>query len=151
MLPIIGGGNDLGRRLDLTSNADERDAMISAMAAQVEERPADEAIALDLARILWGFDRRREALDALVAASDRMPGSQAIEAQALRYFERLHDDRGRVEYLTRRYEAAPTRSDLGWQLVDGLMRQDRVTEALEIGERILADLDREQQAAAGLN
>ena len=41
----------LERRLDLTSDADERDEMLARMASQVAERPADEAAA-DLAHAL---------------------------------------------------------------------------------------------------
>lgn len=141
----------LERRLDLASDADERDAMITSARERCEQRPADEAAALDLGRMLWGFDRRRAAIDALIAASTRIPGSQALERETLAYLERLRDERGRVAFLERRLELSPERQDLAWELVDGLMRQDRLSDGLELAERVLADLDDDERGGRWLD
>lgn len=105
-------GEILLRRLALVKSPAEQEAMIQAARKRLEKAPSDEAAALDLARILSGFELPREALAALQDAGRRGLNTERIEKQVLELFDRLHDEPGREAYLARRIREQPERKDL---------------------------------------
>lgn len=120
----------VSRRLAMVEAEDERQAMIQEARKKVAARPRDEAAVLDLAQMLSGFGHRREALDVLVEAGRRLPGSAAVEKQTLELFDALHDDRGREQYLAGLLAAQPDRQDLALLHVKTLFVLGRKDDAL---------------------
>ncbi len=118
------------RRLAMVESQQEREAMIRDARQRVDRRPRDEAAVLDLAQILAGLQFRRKALQVLLEGGKRIPKSEQIEKQTLEMLDRLRDDVGREEYLTRRIEAQPHRDDLMLELVKTLYVLERPEEAL---------------------
>ncbi len=131
----------LRRRARLVSSAKERDAMLDAARKRSAERPQDESAALDLARLLSGFERHREALAGLRKAGERLPASARLEKEILAMFERLRDERGRSSYLEARSAAFPDRHDLVESRVRSLYVLGRKQKAREVLEGLLEKLD----------
>ena len=106
----------LRRRIALVDSDAEREAMVDSarerLAASLPGHPNHEAAVLDLARLLAGFERRRDALDVLLEGGEACPSSARIEKEVLDLFDRLRDGRARERYLASRLAAAPDRSDL---------------------------------------
>jgi len=106
----------LRRRIALVDSDAEREAMVDSarerLAASLPGHPNHEAAVLDLARLLAGFERRRDALEVLLEGSEACPSSTRIEKEVLDLFDRLRDGLAREEYLAGRLAAAPDRLDL---------------------------------------
>ncbi len=102
----------LRRRIALVTDAKERHSMIDQARQRLAARQDSPVAVLDLARLLEGFEMRRDALDVLLDASPRLPESPHIENATLALFDVLRDDRGRAEYLAKRLELQPNRDDL---------------------------------------
>ena len=134
------------RRLSLLHTKVERERMIAEASKRVEDRPNDEAAALDLAQILTGLQHRRRALDVLTAAGTRLPNSEAIERQTLDLFDRLHDERLKQDYLKQRLEHQPNRRDLALLRIKSLFQIARGEEAQEQWEKLLEDVPAAEQA-----
>ena len=133
----------LQRRLALVEDSKEREAMIASAKDQVKKKPTNEAAVLDLARLMIGLQRRREALDELLASSKRLPKSVAIEKQILDLLDRLHDEHGRVKYLAERVKAQPERQDLQIALIRSQYQLARRKEAEALWKKLSAKLNKE--------
>ncbi|REK46946.1 MAG: hypothetical protein DWQ46_05485 [Planctomycetota bacterium] len=132
----------LHRLLALVEAREEREQMIAAARAKVDEHPRDEAAVLDLAQILAGFEFRRESLAVLLAAEDRLPHSEAIERRTLALFDRLRDDKGRAEYLSRRLQQQPQRQDLAFENIKSLYLSGQRDKAQAAWDDLASGLDR---------
>jgi len=133
------------RRLALVRSQPERDSMIASARQRVAQRPRDEAAAIDLAQMLAVFELRRDALQVLLEAGQRMPDSSEIEQRTLELLDRLRDYRGREQYVAGRLEQQPDRSDLLVLHVKTLYLLGRSDEGLtELKEAVegLSDVDR---------
>lgn len=114
------------RRIALVTSEPERTAMIEAASRKVAARPKDEAASIDLAELLIGFERRREALGELLEAGRKIPTSEQIEKLTLMLLDRLRDERARQSYLAERIKAFPNRADLlSMQIKSLLLTGDR--------------------------
>ncbi|MHC4201285.1 MAG: tetratricopeptide repeat protein, partial [Planctomycetota bacterium] len=106
----------LRRRMALVESEAERETIVRSARAAVAESPPGhpnhEAAVLDLAELLAGFERRRDALKILLDAGRAAPGSVRIEQTVLDLFDRLRDERGREKYLAGRIRHAPDRAEL---------------------------------------
>ncbi|HBP19450.1 MAG TPA: hypothetical protein DEA08_16885, partial [Planctomycetes bacterium] len=129
----------LRRRARLISSAKERESLVKQARADWE-REQTPAKALDLARLLSGFDRRREALDVIVAASRKLPQVRRLEQEALALFDRLRDERGRIAYLEERLEREPERLDLAEQRMRSLFQLGRNAAAQKALDEVVAKL-----------
>lgn len=110
----------LSRRLALVGTDAERDAMLQAQRALVAAQPDAPAPVRDLARMLAGFDRKREALDCLREASLRNPDASPLVQDALELFDRLNDQRGKEAFLAALLQARPQRHDLALMRIKAL-------------------------------
>jgi len=128
------------RRLALIDNSAARDEVIRKARQRVKDNPRSEAAVLDLAQALVGFQRRREALKVLLAGQERITASQAIERRILELYDRLRDERGRLEYLDARIKSLPERTDLRVARVKSRFALARNEEALAEFEKIVANL-----------
>jgi len=138
----------VARRLALVKSQAERDAMVAAARRRVAERPRDEAAVLDLAEMLSGFQLRRDALDALLAAGRELPKSAEIERRTLDLFDRLRDEHGRQKYLAERIAAQPDRDDLVLMQVKTLYLLGRSGEARAGMAKLVKDAAPAERAAA---
>ncbi len=130
----------LRRRVALVTDAAERQRLIDTARERWSARPDHVAAVLELARLLEGFEQRREALDVLIAAGQRQPHSQPIETFTLDLFDALRDERGRVAYLEARLQQQPERDDLTDKLARSLFLLGRRDEAVLILQPRLAPL-----------
>ena len=135
------------RRIALVESEAERDAMVRRARERVRRHPKDEAAALDLARTLAGFQRRTEALEALLEAGRRIPDSIEIEKEILGLFDLLYDEKGREAYLAQRIQAMPGRTDLRGRHVLSLFLLGRREEARRALETMLEPLDADARVA----
>ncbi|MDX1563882.1 MAG: PQQ-binding-like beta-propeller repeat protein [Phycisphaeraceae bacterium] len=133
-------GEVLRRRLGLVDSESKRQAMID-RARQTLKQRGDETAVIDLAQTLMSFDRRREALEELLRWESKLPTSKAIEETTLSLFDRLRDDRGKQDYLSRRIERFPTRNDLLQMHVKSLFRTGQTTEAHAAFEKLFERLE----------
>lgn len=143
-------GEIVARRLTLVKTQAERDTMLAAVRKRVADQPSDEAAAIDLAEMLAGFQLRREALAALLEAGARLPKSAQIEQRTLDLFDRLRDERGREEYLSRRIKANPGRDDLLLLRIKGLFLLGRSADARAALAKPLAKATPADRVAATL-
>ncbi|MGE0712863.1 MAG: PQQ-binding-like beta-propeller repeat protein [Planctomycetota bacterium] len=129
----------LRRRARLITSAAEREGLVqAARAAWKSERTPTRA--LDLARLLAGFDRHREALDVLLEASEALPDVRQLEQETLALFDRLRDERARIDYLAKRLAHDPSRQDLAEQRMRSLFLLGRNAEAQRALDALLAQL-----------
>jgi len=131
----------LHRRTALVKSDAEREAMLAAARARGQAAPGDESAVLELAQLLTAFEFRREALDGLIAAAQRIPGSEKIEKTALELFDRLRDERGREAFLAGRLRAAPDRRDLALARTRSLFMLNRRADALAVFDPLSAQLE----------
>ena len=131
----------LHRRTALVKSDAERDAMLGAARARWKAAPGDESAALEVAQLLAAFEFRREALDLLLDAARRIPGSEKIEKTALELFDRLRDERGREAFLADRLRTSPDRQDLALARTRSLFLLNRRSEALAVFDALAAKLD----------
>ena len=122
----------LHRRTALVKTDAEREAMLATARARWKAAPGDESAALEVAQLLAAFEFRREALDILLDAARRIPGSEKIEKTALELFDRLRDERGREAFLADRQRASPERDDLAIARTRSLFLLNRRAEALAL-------------------
>ena len=134
------------RRLTLVRSTEARQTMIAAARAELAKRPNDEAAVLDLAQILTGLQRRREALDVLLEAGERLPRSESIERQTLALLDRLHDSQKKEEFLAARLKQFPARQDLALDRVKLLYELGRSTDAQKLWDQLVLALDESAQA-----
>ena len=120
----------LHRRTALVKTDAEREAMLATARARWKAAPGDESAALEVAQLLAAFEFRREALDILLDAARRIPGSEKIEKTALELFDRLRDERGRETFLAERQRTSPEREDLVLARARSLFLLNRRGEAL---------------------
>ncbi len=132
----------LRRRLALVTRPESRKAMLDACRKRVDDNPESEAACVDLARVLVGFSRRREALDVLREGGRRIPASRRIEEETLALFDRLCDERGRALYLDERIKQFPGRRDLVDMQVKSLFIVGRTEKAKEVFQKLIEDLPR---------
>jgi hypothetical protein len=129
----------LRRRARLISSSKEREALVAAgRAAWTKDKSP--AKALDLARLLSGFDRFREALEVLLEASAALPQVANLEKECLALFDRLRDEHGRIAYLDKRLEVNPKRLDLAEQRMHSLFMLGRSTQAQKALDGLIAPL-----------
>ncbi len=131
----------LHRRTALVKSDAERETMLAAARARWKAAPGDESAALEVAQLLTAFEFRREALDILLDAATRIPGSEKIEKTALELFDRLRDERGREAFLAARLRAAPDRLDLALACTRSLFVLNRRDEALAIFDPLAEKLE----------
>jgi outer membrane protein assembly factor BamB len=144
-------GEIVRRRLALVNAEKDRTALIEAASQKLAARPKDEAANLELAEVLIGFERRREALAVLLAAGRAIPASQRIEKLTLALIDRLRDERARQAYLAQRVKAFPDRADLLMLEVKSLLLTgDRAT-AHEQLEQLLRVAPAEERVALQLS
>jgi outer membrane protein assembly factor BamB len=122
----------LHRRTALVKTDAEREAMLGTARARWKAAPGDESATLEVAQLLAAFEFRREALDVLLDAAVRIPGSEKIEKTVLDLFDRLRDEHGREAFLAARQQAAPGREDLALARVRSLFLLNRRGEALTL-------------------
>ena len=114
------------RRIALVTSEEERTAMVDAAYQRKAQRATDEAAVIDLAQLLIGFERRREALTVLLQSSGKLPASESLEKLTLELVDRLRDEPARQSYLEARIKAFPKRTDLlALQVKSLLMTGDR--------------------------
>ena len=116
----------------------ERETLLTQAKLRYEASPRDEAAALDYAKTLTVLQRRREALDVLIAAGRRLPTSVRIEREIIQAYQRLHDDVGREQYFAQRVRDQPARRDLAVLHVRSLYDLGKSTEAAEALTRVVA-------------
>ena len=129
----------LRRRARLIRSAEQR-ALLIKDAREAWERERTPSKALDLARLLAGFDRHREALEVALAASVARPESGELEQETLLLFDRLRDERGRLEFIEARLERDPARQDMAEMRVRSLFLLGRNQPAQQALEALLAPL-----------
>lgn len=129
----------LRRRARLIRSSEERGKLVAeAKALWTKEGTPEKA--LDLARLLAGFDRHREALEIVLEAAKKRPAAGQLEREALTLFDRLRDERGRLAFLEQRLERDATRQDLAEQRVRSLFLLGRNKPAQEALDALLAPL-----------
>lgn len=133
------------RRMALITTEAERTAMVDAARKRFVDRPTDEQAAADLAQLLIGFERRREALTVLLEAGRKITSSERLEKATLELLDRLRDEPARRAYLAERTKAAPERIDLLALYIKALLAAgDRVEGRKQIA-RLVADAPADQR------
>ena len=129
----------LRRRARLIRSSEERGKLVAEARALWTKEGSPEK-ALDLARLLAGFDRHREALEVVLKAVEKRPAAVQLEREALTLFDRLRDERGRLAFLEARLERDASRQDLAEQRVRSLFLLGRNQPAQEALDALLAPL-----------
>ncbi len=133
------------RRISLIENEQERKKLVRRLRKKISNNPKKEAPVLDLARLLEAMERRRDALNVLMDASDRLPDSQPIEKRTLKLLNRLMAEQELASFLKQRLEESSDRTDLLYRYVQTLFqlgkskrakkKLDKLEERLSGGER----------------
>ncbi|MBL4845969.1 MAG: hypothetical protein JKY65_10615, partial [Planctomycetes bacterium] len=129
----------LRRRARLIKSSEARGRLVKEARA-VWERDGSSEKALDLARLLAGFDRHREALEIVLKSVKSRPRAGQLEREALVLFDRLRDERGRLAFLDERLARDPSRQDLAEQRVRSLFLLGRNKTAQAALDTLLASL-----------
>jgi len=135
----------VNRRVNLLRTDAAREKMLKQARARFEAEPKSEAAALDLGELLIACELRRDALTALLEASENLPNSDRIEKAVILLFDRLNDEIGSREYLQARVEKYPERVDLAYRYVKALYVSGGDAEALKRFDKLLAELDERQR------
>lgn len=133
------------KRMSLITTEAERTAMLDAARKRFADRPTDEQAAADLAQLLIGFERRREALAVLLEAGRKITTSERLEKATLELLDRLRDEPARRAYLAERTKAAPERIDLLALYIKALLAGgDRIEGRKQIA-RLVAEAPADQR------
>jgi putative pyrroloquinoline-quinone binding quinoprotein/tetratricopeptide repeat protein len=129
----------LRRRARLIRSSEQRGKLVAeAKALWKKEGSAEKA--LDLARLLAGFDRHREALEIVLEAVEKRPSAGQLEREALTLFDRLRDERGRLAFLESRLKRDASRQDLAEQRIRSLFLLGRNQPAQKALDELLGPL-----------
>lgn len=134
------------KRLRLVRSEAEQKRMLAAAKARLEKSNYAEADVLNLASLLAGFNRQREALTLLTEAQTRQPKSAKIEQQILNLYGNLKDERGKAKFIAARLKARPDRADLRNEYVRTLFLVGREREAEAQFKTLIKKLSDEQKA-----
>lgn len=130
----------LRRRARLAADPAAREALLAAARTRAAREPGEAAASVDLARLLLGLDRRREAREVLEAGLARWPDDTGLEALCLQAVEEERDPRALERFLAARLERQPTRQDLRERRAQVLLALGQAQEGLEELARAHADL-----------
>lgn len=128
----------LARRIALVDADHERAQMIEVYRARVKAQSGALAPVRDLARLLCGFDRKREALDFLVKAALAQSEPGPLVQDALEVFDLLNDQRGKEQFLSELLQKFPGQRDLTLARIRVLYFLARRTEAAAACETVVA-------------
>lgn len=134
-------------RVALIQSAPERERILKAARTAWEKAPGNETAALDLAQLLTGFERRREAQAVLRKALTINPESVRLEKALLALLEDLRDPAAKERFLAQRLKRDPARVDLLRDRVRTLYGSMRHREARAALETLLAALPEAQRLA----
>lgn len=133
------------RRISLIQKEEQRKQLVKKLQERIASNPKQEAPVLDLSRLLWAMERRRDAIEVLMQAEQRLPESQKLEERTLKLLNRLMDDQKRLSYLKQRLDQFPGREDLRYRYVKTLFLLGKKTKAFDELEALTQQLDEEAQ------
>lgn len=104
-------------RVSLVKNGEGREHLLEQAKLRYEKQPLNESAVLEYAEVLSANEMRRKALEVLLAGARRLPESESLEKEALRWLDRLGDEKGLLVFLQERLKLHADRDDLRYRLV----------------------------------
>lgn len=138
-------------RLQVTGDAADREALITAAKKRVETSPANEAEIIALADLLAAAQRKSEALDVLEEAASSLPESRAIEARLLDLFEATNEEARAIAFISEQLKKNAAREDLALQRIRLLLATGRSKEGLADLNTLLKTKAPDQRATTHLD
>ncbi len=129
----------LRRRARLVEEDSSRDELLARARQRMEQEPGLVAPVLDLARLLMGFDRPRDAQQVVLEALSRLPDAAELERLAIDLLEDQRDEGALEQFLDQRLARQPDRQDLAERRARSLLLLGRMEEGLELLEGALGE------------
>lgn len=138
-------------RLQVTGDAADREALITAAKKRVESSPANEVEIIALADLLAAAQQKAEAIEVLEKAAASLSESRTIEARLLDLLEATNEEARAITFIGERLKKNADREDLAIQRIRLLLATGRSKEGLADLVSLLKDKTPEQRATTHLD